>query len=65
MNWNDIPTIKDRVPHRMAKLTHNQVRYIREQLEQGVKQDALAHEFNVCHATISKIKLGKSFRRVL
>jgi DNA-binding transcriptional regulator YiaG len=49
----------------MAKLTHYQVRYIREQLEQGVKQDALAHEFNVCHGTISKIKLGKSFRRVL
>jgi DNA-binding transcriptional regulator YiaG len=49
----------------MAKFTHDQVRYIREQLEQGVKQDALAHEFNVCHGTISKIKLGKSFRRLL
>lgn len=65
MNWNDVPTIKDRVPHHAAKFTHEQVRYIREQLAQGVKQDALAHEFNVSHSTISKIKLGKSFRRVL
>jgi hypothetical protein len=65
MNWNDIPTIKDRVPHREAKLTHEQVRYIREQIKQGVKLDALAHDFNVCHATISNIKHGKTFRRVL
>lgn len=65
MNWNDIPTIKDRVPKHDAKLTHEQVRYIREQIEQGVKLDALAYEFNVSRTTISNIKHGHKYRRVL
>jgi predicted DNA-binding protein YlxM (UPF0122 family) len=65
MNWNDIPTIKDRVPHHTAKLTHDQVRYIREQIKQGVKLDALAYEFDVSRTVISNIKHGYNYRRVL
>jgi hypothetical protein len=65
MNWNDIPTIKDRVPHREAKLTHEQVRYIREELNQGVKIEALAYQFDVSRTTISSIKHGHTYRRVL
>jgi len=65
MNWNDIPTIKDRVPYRGSKLTHEQVKHIREQIEQGVKLDALAYEFNVSRTTISGIKHRRTYRRVL
>lgn len=65
MNWNDIPTIRDRVPSQHAKLTHEQVRYIREELNQGVKIEALAYEFNVGRTTISNIKHGRTYGRVL
>lgn len=65
MNWNDIPTIKDRVPHHQSKLTHDQVRYIREKIAQGAKLDALAYEFGVAHSTISNIKHKHTYRRVL
>lgn len=65
MNWNDIPTIKDRAPYRGSKLTHDQVKYIREELNQGVKIEALAYQFNVSRTTISSIKHGYTYRRVL
>lgn len=65
MNWNDIPTIRNLLPHPNAKLTHDQVRYVREQLKQGVKQDALAHELDVDATTISSIKRNKTYRRLL
>lgn len=65
MNWNDIPTIKDRVPSYHAKLTHDQIRYIREKIAEGAKLDALAYEFGVAHSTISNIKHGHTYRRVL
>lgn len=65
MNWNDIPTIKDQYPRHNAKLTHEQVRYVREQIKQGAKLDALAYELGVANSTISNIKHKHTYRRVL
>lgn len=65
MNWLDIPTIKDMVPHHNAKLTHEQVREIRKQLADGVQPKIIAIDFGVSSAIISGIKYKQVYRRVL
>jgi FixJ family two-component response regulator len=65
MNWHDIPTIKDRVPHHNAKLTHDQVREIRKQLADGVQPKIIAIDFGISGTTVTMIKYRQVYRRVL
>lgn len=50
-----------RATHPMAKVTEEQVAYIREQYASGVKQAVLARQFNVAHGTIWWIVTGKTW----
>ena len=47
-----------------SKLTEDDVRTIKDRLERGERQIDIANDFNVDKATIFKIKVGETWRRV-
>ena len=65
MDWNDIPTLKDIVPRHNAKLTHEQVREIRDKLARGITNKIISIDYGISNTTVSAIKYRQVYRRVL
>jgi hypothetical protein len=65
MNWNDIPTIKNMVPHHNAKLTHEQVREIRKLLAEGVAPKVIYVDYDISSGALYGLRYGHTYRRVL
>ena len=65
MSWNEIPTIKNIMPHHNAKLTHDQVREIRKQLADGVQPKIIAIDFGISGGALYALRYGHTYKGVI